>query len=95
MLQRYRHVVRHYRLTQPEAVHCLRADFCATVAYFAVHQRHPAWDITHLRTTSRLERYNRGLRRRTRAASAYHSDAGLKAMLTQEVATFNSGKPRA
>ena len=27
VLQRYRHVVRHYRLTQPEAVHCLRTDF--------------------------------------------------------------------
>jgi hypothetical protein len=92
VLQRYRHVVRHYRLTQPEAVHCLRTDFRATVAYFAVHQRHPDWDITHLRTTSRLERYNRCLRRRARAASAYHSDAGLKAMVTQEVAAFNSAK---
>ncbi len=92
VLQRYRHVVRQYRLTQPEAVHCLRTDFRATVAYFAVHQRHPDWDMTHLRTTSRLERYNRCLRRRARAASAYHSDAGLQAMLTQEVAAFNSLK---
>ena len=95
VLQRYRHVVRTYRLTQPEAVHCLRSDFRTTVAYFAVHQRHPAWDITHLRTTSRLERYNRCLRRRTRAASAYHSDAGLRAMITQEVAAFNALKPPA
>ena len=94
VLQRYRHVVRHYRLTQPEAVHCLRTDFRATVAYFAVHQRHPLWALTHLRTTSRLERYNRCLRRRARAASAYHSDAGLQAMVTQEVAAFNSPKPR-
>ena len=92
LLQRYRHVVRQYRLTQPEAVHCLRTDFRATVAYFAVHQRHPDWDITHLRTTSRLERCNRCLRRRARAASAYHSDAGLQAMITQEVAAFNSVK---
>ena len=95
VLQRYRHVVRTYRLTQPEAVHCLRSDFRTTVAYFAVHQRHPAWDITHLRTTSRLERYNRCLRRRMRAASAYHSDAGLRAMITQEVAAFNALKPPA
>ena len=94
VLQRYRHVVRTYRLTQPEAVHCLRTDFRATVAYFAVHQRHPDWNIAHLRTTSRLERYNRCLRRRARAASAYHSDAGLKAMVTHEVAAFNAVKPR-
>ena len=88
VLQRYRHVVQRYRLTQPEAVRCLRTDFRATVAYFAVHERHPDWDITHLRTTSRLERFNRCLRRRTRAAAAYHSDAGLRAMVAQEVAAF-------
>jgi hypothetical protein len=92
VLQRYRHVVRQYRLTQPEAVHCLRSDFRATVAYFAVHERHPDWNMTHLRTTSRLERFNRCLRRRARAASAYHSDAGLRAMVAQEVAAFNSVK---
>lgn len=93
VLQRYRHVVRQYRLNQPEAVHCLRTNFRTTVAYFAVHQRHPDWNMTHLRTTSRLERCNRCLRRRTRAASAYHSDAGLQAMVTQVVAAFNSLKP--
>jgi hypothetical protein len=49
------------------------------MAYFAVHERHPDWAMTHLRTTSRLERCNRGLRRRARAASAYHSDASLQA----------------
>jgi hypothetical protein len=92
VLQRYRHVVRQYRLTQPEAVHCLRSDFRATVAYFAVHERHPDWNMTHLRTTSRLERFNRCLRRRARAASAYHSDAGLRAMVAQEVTAFNSVK---
>ncbi len=92
VLQRYRHVVRQYRLTQPEAVQCLRTEFRATVAYFAVHERHPDWAMTHLRTTSRLERCNRCLRRRARAASAYHSDAGLQAMVTQEVAAFNSVK---
>jgi hypothetical protein len=92
VLQRYRHVVRQYRLTQPEAVHCLRSDFRATVAYFAVHERHPDWNMTHLRTTSRLERFNRCLRRRARVASAYHSDAGLRAMVAQEVAAFNSVK---
>lgn len=92
VLQRYRQVVRRYRTTQPQAVACLRNDFRATIAYFALHARHPDWDLKHLRTTSRLERFNRCLRRRTRAASAYHSDAGLCAMLAHEVSAFNLGK---
>lgn len=93
-LHRYRQVVRCYRTTQPEAVACLRSDFRATIAYFAVHARHPDWNPKHLRTTSRLERFNRCLRRRARAASAYHSDAGLCAMLAHEVQAFNTGKAR-
>jgi hypothetical protein len=92
VLHRYRQVVRRYRATQPEAVACLRSNFRATIAYFAVLARHPDWNPKHLRTTSRLERFNRRLRRRARAASAYHSDAGLCAMLAHEVQTFNSGQ---
>ena len=42
------------------------------------------------RTTSRLERFNRSLRRRTRAAAAYHSDTALHAMLRYQVEAFNS-----
>jgi transposase-like protein len=94
VLHRYRHVVRRYRKSQPEAVACLRSDFRATIAYFAVHARHPDWQDKHLRTTSRLERFNRRLRRRVRAASAYHSDAGLCAMPAQEVQAFNTGTSR-
>jgi hypothetical protein len=94
VLHRYRQVVRRYRTTQPEAVACLRTDFRAAIAYFAVQARHPDWSLFHLRTTSRLERFNRRLRRRTRAASAYHSDAGLLAMLAHEAQTFNTGLPR-
>jgi len=90
VLQRYRKVVRLYRTSQPEAIRCLRADFRTTVAYFDIHARHPDWDILHLRTTSRLERLNRRLRRRARAACAYHSDAGLRAMVNHEVCTFNA-----
>jgi hypothetical protein len=89
-LHRYRQVVRLYRTTQPEAVRCLRTDFRTTIAYFAVHEQHPDWKLTHLRTTSRLERFNRCLRRRARAASAYHSKATLQAMVTHEVKTFNA-----
>lgn len=92
LLHRYRQVVRRYRTSQPEAVACLRSDFRATIAYFTLLARHPDWDLKHLRTTSRLERFNRRLRRRARAASAYHSDAGLGAMLAHEVRTFNTGK---
>lgn len=91
-LRRYLQVVRMYRTSQPEAVRCLRADFRTTIAYFAAHERQPAWKLTHLRTTSRLERFNRTLRRRARAATAYHSDAGLQAMLHNEVKTFNARK---
>ena len=92
-LRRYRQVVRQYRTTQPEAVRCLRADFRATIAYFDIQAHHPHWKLTHLRTTSRLERFNRTLRRRTRAAAAYHSDLGLQAMINHEVTTFNARKP--
>jgi transposase-like protein len=91
-LRRLLRVVRQYRTTQPEAVRCLRADFRTTFAYFAVHERHPTWQRTHLRTTSRLERFNRTLRRRARAAVAYHSDTGLEAMVHHQVNTFNAGK---
>lgn len=95
VLQRYRKVVRLYRTSQPEAVRCLRTDFRSTIAYFAIHKRHPDWEIIHLRTTSRLERLNRCLRRRARSASAYHSDAGLQAMVTHEVSTFGTPKQHA
>jgi Transposase, Mutator family len=91
-LRRYRQVVRLYRTTQPEAVRCLRSDFRSTIAYFAVHNHHPHWPLTHLRTTSRLERFNRCLRRRARAVSAYHSEASLLAMVKHEVHAFNSDK---
>lgn len=92
VLQRYRKVVRLYRTSQPEAVRCLRTDFRSTIAFFAILERHPDWASTHLRTTSRLERFNRCLRRRVRAANAYHSDAGLQAMVTHEVSTFSTPK---
>jgi transposase-like protein len=56
----------------------------ATVAYFQIQQDHPTWHRSYLRTTSRLERFNRPLRRRIRSANAYHSDAGVLAMIAQE-----------
>lgn len=89
MLQRYLNVVRTYRDTQPEAVATLRHDFRATVAYYALEQQSPNWPRSYLRTTSHLERFNRTVRRRTRAANAYHSDAGLTAMMSQVIRLFH------
>jgi len=89
MLRRYLKVVRAYRHTQPEAVATLRRDFRLTVTYYALEQEFPTWERRHLRTTSRLERFNRRLRRRTRPANAYHSTVGLTAMIAQEVRAFH------
>ena len=76
-------IVQQYRKTQPEAVATLRRDFRATVAYFLIQEDHPTWRRSYLRTTSRLERFNRRLRRRIRSATAYHSDTGVLAMIAQ------------
>lgn len=83
-LRRYLKVVRTWRHSQPEAVATLRRDFRPTVTYFGLEQRYPTWQRSNLRTTSRLERFNRRLRRRARAANAYHSDQGVLAMVAQE-----------
>jgi putative transposase len=90
MLRRYLKVVRKYRDSQPEAVATLRRDFRYTVTYYHLEQQFPAWDRKHLRTTSRLERFNRNIRRRARAANAYHSDQGVLAMVTQEALEFHA-----
>jgi transposase-like protein len=82
-LRRYLAVWRQYRTSQPAAVAALRRDFRATVAYYQVELAHPDWPRRLLRTTSRLERFNRRLRKRCRAAGAYHSDEGILAMLAQ------------
>jgi hypothetical protein len=83
-LRRYLQVVRQYRDTQPDAVATLRRDFRATVTYYHIQQRYPTWQRRHLRTTSRLERFNRTLRRHIRTAGAYHSDDGILAVIAQE-----------
>jgi len=88
-LRRYRQVVRTWRHTQPEAVAVLRHDFRSTLTYYHLEQQHPTWSRTYLRTTSHLERFHRRLRRRARAAHAYHSDQGLLAMVAQEAQQFH------
>ncbi len=82
-LRRYLQVYRKYRTTQPAAVATLRRDFRATLTYYQIVKEHPTWPRRFLRTTSQLERFNRRLRKRARSAGAYHSDAGLLAMVAQ------------
>jgi transposase-like protein len=84
VLRRYLKVVRMYRHAQPKAVATLRRDFRSTVTYYLIEQQFPSWERRHLRTTSRLERFNQRLRRQARAASAYHSDRGVLAMVAQQ-----------
>ena len=91
-LRRYLKVVRLYRDTQPDAVATLRRDFRATVTYYALERQFPSWQRKNLRTTSHLERFNRNIRRRTRAANAYHSDPGVTAMMAQVVRKFHDAQ---
>lgn len=88
VLRRYLQVVRQYRAVQPDAVATLRRDFRATVAYYQIQQRNPAWhrlsNAARQCTTSRLERFNRTLRRHIRIAGAYYSDQGILAVIAQE-----------
>jgi hypothetical protein len=93
-LRRYLRVCRHYRHTQPEAVATLRRDFRATLTYYQLEKQHPSWARQYLRTISHLERCNRRLRRRIRAASAYHSDQGIMAMTAQEASLLHAAQPR-
>jgi transposase-like protein len=94
VLRRYLQVVRQYRHTQPVAVATLRRDFRATVTYYHIQLRNPTWQRRHLRSTSRLERFNRTLRRHIRSAGAYHSDAGILAVIAQEADDRYPNRPQ-
>lgn len=89
VLRRYLRTCRKYRHSQPAAVATLRRDFRSTVTYYRMLAQHPSWKPQRLRTTSHLERFNRSLRQHARAASAYHSDDGLLAMIAQQTLSFN------
>jgi len=94
-LRRYLRIYRQYRQTQPAAVATLRRDFRSTVTYYQIERQHPTWPRACLRTTSYLERLNRRFRQRIRSANAYHSDAGVLAMLAQEAdQAFRPGRKR-
>ncbi len=83
-LRRYLQVVRTYRHTQPQAVAVLRQDFRLTLTYFDMERAYPTWPRAFLRTTSHLERFNQSLRAHFDAARAYHSDAGILAVVALE-----------
>ena len=71
---------RLWRDSQPELVATVCRDWHESIAFLRVHLRFPAWPLTALRTTSLLERLNR---RFIRAAAAFHSGAGLSAILAR------------
>ena len=66
---------------EPEAVATLLRDFEQTIAYLEVQEaaatRDAIWDARYVRTTSRLERLNRTLRRMVRQVVIFHNEAGL------------------
>ncbi len=64
---------------QSEVVATLCRDWNESMAFFRILARFPTCQPHYLRTTSLLERVNRMLRRLFRAASAFHSAAGLLA----------------
>lgn len=69
--------------TQPDFVATLFRDWDDTVAFYKVLDRFPQWRRTALRTTSLLERVNRMLRHLFRPAGAFHSLAGLLAVIAR------------
>ena len=77
-----------FAASQPAAVATLERDLAATLAFYSLLARFPRWQATSLRTTSRLERLNRRLRRIFRLAGAFHSLSGLNAAVTRVLAAF-------
>jgi len=81
--QRYEAFLAKWEAKEPEAAACLRDRFEATLAFYWVQAQVRAkgqeWDARHLRTTSGLERVNRNIRVKLRAATMFQSEAGLYA----------------
>jgi transposase-like protein len=85
--QRYHAFCKQWNDSQPKAVRTLQRDFERTLAFFhaqtLAQERGEDWPLTHLRTTSHLERENRNFRRRLRQAVLFHSQDGLEAAVFQ------------
>lgn len=71
---------------QPQAVATLLRDLEDTLRFYSFLDKNPLWKPEALRTTSRLERLNRKLRRVFRTAGAYHSLEGLEAAVLRVLA---------
>jgi transposase-like protein len=84
---RYHAFCAKWKDSQSKALATLKRDFERTLVFFHVQyqawERGENWPLTHLRTTSHLERENRNFRRRFRQAILFHSQAGLEAAIFQ------------
>jgi putative transposase len=85
--QRQRAFCQRWEKEQAAAVTTLQRDFELTLTFYQVRceaaDRGQVWPVTLLRTTSQLERENRGFRKRIREAVIFHSPSGLTASLYQ------------
>jgi transposase-like protein len=83
ILRRRDAFVTKWQEEEPEAVATLQRDFERTIAYLDVQEaaakQGMSWEAKYLRTTSRLERLNRTLRRMVRQVVLFHGEAGLDA----------------
>lgn len=79
--RRYAAFVAKWEDKEPEAVGRLRNRFEATLAFYAVQSEAAAqgkrWEARYLRTTSPLERANRNIRVKLRAATIFQTEQGL------------------
>jgi putative transposase len=96
-LQRRRRAFRAaWSAAEPEAVATLERAFGATVAYVEAlgraRERGEVWQVRCLRTTSALERANRGFRQKVRQAGVFHSETGLIAAVALVIAHRRLGR---
>lgn len=84
---RYHAFYAKWKDSQSKALTTLQRDFERTLVFFQLQslawERGENWPLTHLRTTSHLERENRNFRRRFRQAILFHSQAGLETAIFQ------------
>ena len=85
--QRQQVFCQKWNLEQPKAVATLQRGFDLSLTFYQVRQdaaqRGEVWPVEALRTTSQLERENRGFRKRIREAVLFHSKTGLTAAIYQ------------
>ena len=79
--QRYEAFIAKWEAREREAVQRLKSDFAATLVFYGIQAaaaaRGERWEARYLRTTSALERVNRNIRAKLRAASIFQTENGL------------------